>query len=127
MMIRFTIGLYVSVIQINQLRPTFALPRRQGTMRVMEQENARYRSGRRESGWIRNNGKRLLWAVVAGSLFHAAACIVARPFEFGNGDRLHTFLKALFSGLLSFPIVFAALLWPLQALMQWQLPNASRW
>ncbi len=74
-----------------------------------------------------HNLKRLIRAVIAGTIFHACACIIARPLEFGDGSRLRTFFCAFVSGLLTFPILFAALLLPLQAILRYCLPQNPHW
>lgn len=70
--------------------------------------------------------KRLVAAVLVATIFHAVACIIKRPLEFGNSTRLHTFLCAFISGLISFPIVFAALLLPLRAVWRLCLPQRTQ-
>jgi hypothetical protein len=75
----------------------------------------------------RHSVKRLIRSVVAGTVFHAVACIISRPLEFGDGSRLHTFFCAFASGLLTFPILFAALLLPLQAMLRRCLPQNAQW
>lgn len=71
--------------------------------------------------------ERLIVAVLVGTIVHAVACIIKRPLEFGNGSRLHTFFCAFVSGLLSFPVVFAALLLPLRAVLRRCIPHATKW
>jgi hypothetical protein len=65
-------------------------------------------------------------AVLVGTVVHAVACIIKRPFEFGNLSRIHTFCCAGISGLLSFPLVFAALLMPLRTGLNRFMPRASQ-
>ena len=69
---------------------------------------------------------RFILTVLIASIFHAVACIIKRPFEFGNLSRLHTFRCALISGLISFPILFAVLLLPLRAAMRRCMPQAAQ-
>jgi hypothetical protein len=95
-------------------------------MRGMERDITKFPSFGHAFGPTRRNVTRLIRAVTVGTLFHATACIIARPLEFGDGSRVHTFFCATVSGLLTFPIVFAALLLPLQALVQWCLPRNRR-
>src|SRR6185369_16132293 len=78
-------------------------------------------------GKHRQSIERLIVAVLVGTIVHAVACIVKRPLEFGNGSRLHTFFGAFVSGLISFPIVFAALLLPLRAVLRRCIPHATNW
>jgi len=70
--------------------------------------------------------KRLIIAVLVGTLVHAVACIIKRPFEFGDLSRVHTLCCAGVSGLLSFPPVFAALLLPLRTGLNRYMPRASQ-
>jgi hypothetical protein len=68
----------------------------------------------------------LIVAVLVGSFIHAMACIVKRPFEFGDGSRIHTFFCAGISGLLSFPLVFAALLLPMRRGLNYFIPKSTQ-
>src|SRR5262245_36037875 len=78
-------------------------------------------------GKHRDTIERLIVAVFVGTIIHAVACIIKRPFEFGNGSRLHTFSCAFISGLLTFPAVFAAFLLPMRAVMRRCIPRATNW
>jgi hypothetical protein len=77
-------------------------------------------------GLDRQTLKRLVLAVLAATVFHAVACIIKRPLEFGDRARLPTFLCAFVSGLISFPFVFAALLLPLRAGLRRYLPRSAQ-
>jgi MFS family permease len=70
--------------------------------------------------------RRLIVATLMGSLLHAVACSIKRPFEFGNGSRIHTFISAGVSGVMTFPIVLAALLLPLRTGVRHFWPRATQ-
>lgn len=107
-----------------------ALQGRSGTMQGMElapPDTTIPLSAEHQFSRPGHNLKRLIRAVIVGTIFHAIACIIARPLEFGDGSRLHTFSCAFVSGLLTFPILFAVLLLPLQALLRHCLPRSPQW
>jgi NADH:ubiquinone oxidoreductase subunit 2 (subunit N) len=78
-------------------------------------------------GQNRHTIERLIVAVFVGTIIHAVACIIKRPFEFGNGSRLHTFFCAFVSGLMTFPILFAVLLLPLRAILRRYIQQRTKW
>lgn len=58
--------------------------------------------------------KRFSITVLIATMLHAIACILAPPFEFGH-SRAECFFFAFVSGIVGFPILFAAVLLPLRA------------
>ena len=68
--------------------------------------------------------KRFVITVLVATILHAIGCILAPPFEFGH-SRAECFFFAFVSGLVAFPILFAALLLPLRAGLRRFLPATS--
>ena len=69
--------------------------------------------------------KRLVIAVLVATVVHAVACIIKRPFEFGDGSRFNTFIFAFVSGLVAFPVVLPVVLLPLAAGVRHFIPHAG--
>ena len=57
--------------------------------------------------------RRFIITVLAATILHAVACIIAPPFEFGH-NRTECFFFALAGGLFGFSLIVALVLWPLQ-------------
>jgi hypothetical protein len=68
--------------------------------------------------------KRFVITVLVATLMHAAACILAPPFEFAK-TRPACFFYACISGLIGFPVVFALVLIPLRAGLRRFIPEAT--
>ncbi len=68
--------------------------------------------------------KRFIITVLAATILHALACILIPPFEFAP-TRPACFFYAFISGLISFPIVFAAVLLPLRGGLRRFMPHAT--
>ena len=68
--------------------------------------------------------KRFIITVLVATMLHAIGCILAPPFEFGQ-SRAECFFFAFVSGMVGFPILFAAVLLPLRAGLRWSMPVSS--
>src|SRR5262245_20459601 len=69
--------------------------------------------------------KRFIITVLIATMLHAAACIIAPPFEFGH-NRAECFFFAFVSGLTAFPIMFAVILLPLRAGVRRFMPHRTQ-
>jgi hypothetical protein len=68
--------------------------------------------------------RRFIITVLIATVLHAVACILVPPFEFAP-TRLACFFWALRSGIIAFPILFAAVLFPLRAGLRRVMPGKS--
>jgi hypothetical protein len=68
--------------------------------------------------------KRFIITVLVATMLHAIGCILAPPFEFGHG-RAECFFLAFVSGIVAFPILFAAVLLPLRAGLRRFMPAST--
>jgi hypothetical protein len=68
--------------------------------------------------------KRFIITVLVATMLHAVGCILAPPFEFGHG-RAECFFFAFVSGIIAFPILFAAVLLPLRAGLRRFMPTST--
>src|SRR5262245_36223875 len=68
--------------------------------------------------------RRFVITVLVATVLHAVGCILAPPFEFGH-TRAECFFFAFVSGLVAFPILFAAVLLPLRAGLRRFMPAGT--
>ena len=68
--------------------------------------------------------KRFIITVLVATMLHAIGCILAPPFEFGH-SRTECFFFAFVSGIMAFPVLFAATLLPLRAGLRRFMPSST--
>ena len=68
--------------------------------------------------------RRFIITVLVATMLHAVGCILAPPFEFGH-SRAECFFFAFVSGIVGFPILFAAVLLPLRAGLRRFMPAST--
>ena len=68
--------------------------------------------------------RRFIITVLVATMLHAIGCILAPPFEFGH-TRAECFFYAFVSGIIGFPILFAAILLPLRAGLRRFMPASE--
>jgi hypothetical protein len=68
--------------------------------------------------------RRFIITVLVATMLHAVGCILAPPFEFGH-SRAECFFFAFVSGIVGFPVLFAAVLLPLRAGLRRFMPAST--